>query len=233
MKKVGIIIFIAALVAGVVLANLSSFGRLGSKFFNVSVSFCGVTGSGNVVTESRDITDFNSVDVSGVFKVEITAQRDFAVEVQADDNLMSLIKTNVSGGVLHVEAEKRLKTSGPIVIRISAPDIENVEASGATNVTVKNLKSDQFGLNTSGASKVSVQGSAAGFSAEVSGASQINAGDLIAENAKIEASGASSVTVNVSNELNADASGASKVFYSGTPKNIVKTASGSSSVSPK
>ncbi len=233
MKKVGIIIFILALVAGVILANLSSFGRLGSKFCNVSFNFGGVAGSGNVVTETRDIRDFNSIDVSGVFKVEVAAQKNFGVDVQADDNLLPLIKTDVSGGVLHIDAEKHLKTSSPIVVRISAPDIENIEATGATNITVKNLKSEEFGLNASGASKVSVQGSASEFNIEVSGASNVDASDLTAESAKIDASGASIVTVNVSNDLNVDASGASKVFYSGTPKNVVKKASGASSVSPK
>jgi putative autotransporter adhesin-like protein len=109
MKKVGFIIFIVALVAGVILANLSGFGRLGSSPFNVSFNFGKVSGSGNVITETRDVRDFSSIDVSGIFKVEATAQKDFRVEVQTDDNLLPFITTEVRDGVLHIEAEKRLK----------------------------------------------------------------------------------------------------------------------------
>ncbi|MGH9820691.1 MAG: GIN domain-containing protein, partial [Pyrinomonadaceae bacterium] len=100
MKKLGVIAFIVALIAGVILANLSAFGRFGSNMFNVSVNFGSVTGSGNVVTETRDVRDFSSLDISGIFKVEVVAQKDFDVEVQADDNLMPFIKTEVRGGVL-------------------------------------------------------------------------------------------------------------------------------------
>lgn len=234
-KKLGVIIFVVALVAGVILANLSAFGRLGWNIGSVSVNFGGVTGSGNVVTETRDIRDFSSLEVSGIFRIEVTAQKDFDVAVQADDNLMPFIKTEVRGGVLHIESEKHLKTSGPIVVRIAAPDLENIEASGVSSVSVKNLKSDKFGLDTSGASKITVQGSAANFTVDVSGASQIDAGELAAENATVGASGASNVTVNVSSKLNADASGASKIFYSGPVKseNVVKKTSGASSVTQK
>ena len=36
MKKIGVVIFIAALAAGLILANVFSFGKVGSKVFNIS-----------------------------------------------------------------------------------------------------------------------------------------------------------------------------------------------------
>jgi Putative auto-transporter adhesin, head GIN domain len=232
MKKVGFIIFIVALVAGVILANLSGFGRLGSSPFNVSFNFGKVSGSGNVITETRDVRDFSSIDVSGIFKVEATAQKDFRVEVQADDNLLPFITTEVRGGVLHIEAEKRLKSNGPIIIRVSAPDVEHVEASGVSNVSIKDLNSERFDADTSGKSHVSVQGMAENLDIDVSGASEVDAAELTSQNAKVDASGASKVTVNVSRQLDADASGASRIYYSG-PAAVNKNTSGASSVTPK
>jgi len=233
MKKAGIIIFIAALVAGVVLANVSSFGRLGTKFFNVSMNFGGVSGSGNVVKETRDISDFKSLDVGGVFRVEVIAQKDYKVEIESDDNLLPLIRTEVRGSTLHIEADKHLKSNSPIVIRISAPDIENVEASGASNISLGNVKNERLGVDSSGASKISVQGETSELIVDVSGASRIDADTLNAKTAKVGASGASNVMVNVANELNVDASGASKIVYSGAVKNVVKKTSGASSVTQK
>src|SRR5438105_3436193 len=86
MKKVGIIIFAGALVLGLVFSNLFTFGKAKEGLFNFSF-FNGVRGSGNTITEKRNLTGFRAVDVGGIFKVEITAQKDFAVEVEADDNL--------------------------------------------------------------------------------------------------------------------------------------------------
>jgi hypothetical protein len=233
MKKFGIIIFAIALIAGVVLANVFSFGRLGSRLFNVSFNFGSVSGSGNVVKETRNVSPFKSIDVGGIFKVEVTAQKDFGVEIETDDNLLQYIKTEVDGGVLRIESEKRFSSHAPILVRVSAPDIENIEASGASSVSLDNLKNSKLGIDTSGASKIFVNGETAKLTVDVSGASKIDAENLKAENANIDASGASSVTVNVSNELNADASGASRIVYSGNLKNVIRKTSGASSVSPK
>ena len=108
MKKVGIIIFVVALAIGLVVSNMFSFGRATSKFFNFSMNFGGVHGSGNVASDKRDLTGFRAVDVGGVFQVEITAQKEFSVEVEGDDNLLPLIKTEVDDGVLKIQTDGKL-----------------------------------------------------------------------------------------------------------------------------
>ena len=118
MKKIGIMIFVVALVIGLVVSNMFSFGRASGKFFNFSLNFGGVHGSGNVATDKRDLSGFRAVDVGGVFQVEITAQKDFAIEVEADDNLLPLIKTEVVDGVLKIETKQRIKSSNPIRVRV-------------------------------------------------------------------------------------------------------------------
>ena len=53
-------------------------------------------------TEKREVSEFKAIDVSGVFKVEITAQKDFDVKVEADDNLLQYIKTEVDGETFEI-----------------------------------------------------------------------------------------------------------------------------------
>lgn len=233
MKKIGLIIFAAALIIGVVFANFTSWGKASGKVFNFNVKFGAERGSGNLKSEMRDVRDFNSVDVGGVFQVEITAQKDFSVEVEADDNLLQYIKTEVRGGRLQISMDKRVKTSNPLRVRISAPNIEKVEASGVANVTLVNLKNSDFTADTSGASKLKVTGETENLNVEMSGATEINAEDLRSVNANVDGSGASRVNLNVSGELRSDASGASRIEYSGTPSNVYKKTSGAASVSQK
>ena len=232
MKKIGIMIFVVALAIGLVVSNIFSFGRATGSFFNFSLNFGGVHGSGNVATDKRGVSGFKSVDVGGVFQVEITAQKDFAVEVEADDNLLPLIKTEVHDGVLSIETEQRIKSSNPIRIRVYAPDIDNLEVSGAANVTVNDLKNSGLSVDSSGASKIKIAGVTDKLTVEVSGATKVDAESLTAVNASVEASGASHVRVNVTGQLRTDLSGASKVVYSGSPT-IEKKTSGASSVSQK
>ncbi|MEP6789647.1 MAG: head GIN domain-containing protein [Acidobacteriota bacterium] len=233
MKKIGIAIFVAALVVGLVVTNLFSFGSTSGRFFNFSMNFGGVRGSGNVATDKRGVSGFKSVDVGGVFQVEITAQKDFAVEVEADDNLLPLITTEVHDGVLTIETAERIKSSNPIRVRVYAPNIDSLEVSGVANVTVNDVKNSSLSLDSSGASKIKIAGETAKLTVETSGASKIDAEGLKAIDAAIDSSGASHVNLNVTGELRTDLSGASKVTYTGTPSNIVKSTSGASSVSQK
>lgn len=232
MKKIGIMVFAAAILVGVCVSSFFSFGRLSEKAFTFSFG-SGVKGSGTTATETRDVGSFNGVNVSGVFHVEITAQKDFAVEIEADDNLLPLIKIEVRDGVLRIETEKRISTNNPLKVRISAPNIDSIEASGASRVAIVNVKNNQLRVDTSGASKINLNGETANLTIEVSGASAVDAENLKAENADIDASGASRVTVFATGELKSDASGASRIVYSGSPKNIEKKSSGASSVREK
>jgi uncharacterized protein YfiM (DUF2279 family) len=234
MKKIGLILFIAALVVGVVVANAFSFGKISAPhFFNFNISWKGVQGSGNSVTEKRDASGFKGVDVSGVFQVEIAAGKDFSVEVDADDNLMPMVKTEVRGGILHIETDGRVSPKSPLRVRISAPDIDRLESSGVSKISLAGVKNSSLSIDSSGASKIDVEGSTGTITVDVSGASNIDAASLVSENATIDASGASKVAVNVSNEINADASGASRISYSGSPKNVIKKTSGTSHVDQK
>ncbi len=233
MKKIGFIIFAGALIIGLVVSNLFSFGRVSDKFFNFSFNFKDVKGSGQTASEVRDLKGFKSIDVGGVFHVEITAQKEFSVEVEADNNLLQYIKTEVRGGKLNIEIDKKVSTKNPMLIRITAPDIDDLEVSGAANVTVNDLKNAGISVDSSGASKIKITGETAKLTIDVSGATKIDAENLTSENATVDASGASQVSVNVTGQLKADASGASKIAYSGSPANVEKKSSGAGNVSPK
>ncbi len=232
MKKIGILIFAAALVIGLVVANIFSFGKASGPYFNFSFNFKGVKGSGTMGTETRDVTGFKGVDVGGRFEVEISAQKEYGVEIQADDNLLQYVRTEVRNGVLHIETDRRI-TPSSLRVKVSAPEIDSLDVSGVANVTATNIKSSSFKLDSSGASKIKLAGETGKLIVDISGATKIDAEGLATVDANVDASGASIVTLNVSGELRGDTSGASKVLYVGTPANILKNTSGAGKVGPK
>ncbi len=233
MKKIGIIIFIIAAIIGITFANFFSWGKTSAKIFNFSVNFGGVQGSGNVQTEKRNIADFKAIEVGGVFEVEVVAQKDFSVEVEADDNLLQYIKTEVNGDTLEIKTTKRFSSKNPIRVRISAPNIENLEVSGVSKLSLANVKNDSLKVDASGSSKITIDGETKDLDIELSGASRLDAENLKSENVRVDASGASNANVSVTGDLKVDLSGASKVTYSGNPKNLEKSTSGASSVRGK
>lgn len=231
MKKIALIVFVVCVVIGLCLANFVSAGRVGFGMPNFSFNFGGgVKGSGNTTTEKRNVAGFDSVEVSGVFQVEIVAGKDFSVEVQADDNIAPLVTTEVQGSTLHIGLEKKVNMHNDLVIRISAPDIKKVESSGVSKINVSGIKNDAFAIDSSGASKITVSGETAKFKVDLSGAGKVDAENLKAVDADVDASGACNVSLNVSGSLKTDASGASHITYTGDPKTVDNHQSGVGSV---
>ncbi len=229
MKKFGILIFIIALAVGLVLGNLFSFGKVSAgNLINISFGK-GVRGSGNVTAEKRSVAAFEGIKVSGIFRVEAVAGREQSVEIEADDNLLPLITTEVRDGVLVIATKESIRPRSTLVVRVSNPMIARIQSSGVAKISATEL-SGPFELEMSGASKAELKGNVSELKVSVSGAAKIEATELQATNADIKASGACKVSVAVTGELNANASGASKIYYTGEPANIIRNTSGASRV---
>lgn len=226
MKKIAFLAFAGAVILGSIAASMTTFGKLEIGSFSFSNT---VNGSGNIVTEQRDVSEFSRVSVGGVFKAEITAGQNFSVTVEADDNLLPLIETEVRGDTLSISTDSRLRSDRPILVRVTAPNIAEVEASGAADVSVSGVHNEMLSLSLSGASKMNAAGDTGQFFAEISGASSLTAFDLSARSARVRTSGASRSQVNAAEDLFADASGASTILYKGSPE-IRRSSSGASTI---
>jgi hypothetical protein len=227
MKKLGLLFFITALIFGVMSAANCSFGR-------VSFNILGrVNGSGTVKQETRNVADFDEIETSGAINAEVAVGDSFSVSVEADDNILQFIKTEVSGNTLKIHTEGKFSTKSKINVKISMPELRGLDINGASNVTAANVKGDSLNIKVNGASEVKISGEAKELNARANGASTIDAENLKSENTEVDSNGASTVTVSSSNELRADASGASTIYYTGEPKNIMQDASGASSIKKK
>jgi uncharacterized protein with beta-barrel porin domain len=211
-------------------------------------------GNGDVTSETRDVSNFSELEISSALKVVYTQSPTYKVEVIADDNLIGYITTEVHGNELQVDIKNRrcFNKVTKAEIHISAPSIEKIDISGASEFESTNTMSPgNLSLKASGASRVSLSSQTTGFTGEISGASEIevsgssntlyidesgasvfNAGSLLTKTATIELSGASSATVNVKNSLNAELSGASNLEYYGSPT-VSSSTSGSSTINKK
>lgn len=221
MKKIEFISFAVFLVIGLV---------SGCRVENIGG---GVKGSGNAKAETRNVSGFKEIKAENAVNLEVTVQKEFALTIEADDNLLEHIKTEVSGGVLTISTKDNISAKNKINIKISLPELTNLDIFGASTANISSAKTDSLKLNASGASKIKIDGEVKSVEAVASGASGINAENLKTENATATASGASNVTVSPTGDLTAEASGASSVIYTNEPKNITQNASGASTIRKK
>lgn len=195
--------------------------------------FWGVRGSGDIETEERTVEEFTGISASGAFEIYIVAGKETGLSVTADDNLLKYIVTKVRNGKLILETKRNLNSRKEIIIRITTPDLDLVEASGACDIFVEGINNAHFEVDMSGASDIDLLGSTGKLLIELSGAGNVDAKNLIAKDVRVSLSGASDASVHATESLDAEVSGVGTVDYYGDPDKVVTDVSGVGSINRK
>lgn len=221
-----------------------------SVLFNSCNGFNCINGSGNQISQTRDVGSFTRVETSGSIKVILKQGAVNALSVTADDNILKEIDTYVRGKRLIIDLEGSFCDVGPITLFITSKNYEGIEASGAVEILGEGkLNVNDFDLDLSGSSKVDLdinaanvktsssgaseiflKGQAGSHELDLSGSSSVEALDFVVGRYRIESSGASDSRINVLNELDISSSGSSDVQYRGSPSKIKNDESGASSL---
>lgn len=215
-----------------------------------------ITGSGNVVTQEETLADFDKVDISQSFDVDVTQGENFRVLIRVDDNLVEYLDILKQDSTLKI----RLKPNRSYNIRnatleaeLTLPELLGLDLSGSSEANISGFESTKpllvdlsgnselFGdiqsgdarFTISGNSSVALAGSAGDIVVDASGSSEADLSEFPAADASVDASGASTVIVNLSGRLDADASGSSDVYYLGSPTLGRMDTSGSSTIQPR
>lgn len=192
-----------------------------------------VTGSGVRKTEKRELPTFNAINTEGAFSVEATSQKPASFEIEADDNILPLIQSEVRNGVLYLKSEKRYQSPKGVFVRITLPELSKIEATGASKFRVQGLKNEHFEIHTTGASTITAAGETKDLEIHTTGAGLVDAHSLHATKANVSSTGAAKVDVYASDQLDASVSGVGNVTYSGNPKVVNKNTTGAATVSKR
>jgi Putative auto-transporter adhesin, head GIN domain len=185
----------------------------------------GVKGSGKRVVQKRDVQPFKSIATEGAFNIEVVCQKDLSLEIEADDNILELVETDVSNDVLHLKNVKGYSMAEPVEIRISVPNLEGLSVSGAGKIDITGMKNEKFEIDSDGAPSIKVSGSTNVVDIDSSGAAKIDTHNLHAEKGVVDSKGVSNIEVDVRDQLDVTISGPSTVTYQGDPS-INKTIHG-------
>ena len=212
----------------------------------------GIDGSGNVVTEKRNIeTPFTKIQASTGVEVILEQESPSEVEVEVDDNLMKYIVTRVENGTLIVKIDGNINTMESAIVRVKTKTIEGLESSsGASIKTINKLSGTSVALKTSSGStiqadleyekvscestsgsEIKVSGKALALDTKSSSGSEIDAKDLAANEITAQSTSGSNTTVNPIVLLNAKASSGSSIDYVKEPKKVIKEETSGGSVS--
>jgi hypothetical protein len=194
---------------------------------------CSVTtGSGNVVSESRTVSGFTKIDLSGAGDVIIEQNGTEALTIEADDNLIPKLTSEVVNGTLRLGEKSNLTIhlTKPVTYRVSMKDVSGLMISGSGTVTASTITAPSLAVDLSGSGKITVGGTVEQQDLKISGSGEYRAKDLQTKVASAEISGSGNATVTVSDKLDAQLSGSGQLTYYGNPPQVTREVSGSGRV---
>jgi Putative auto-transporter adhesin, head GIN domain len=194
---------------------------------------CSVTtGSGNVVSESRTVSGFTKIDLSGAGDVIIEQNGTEALTIEAEDNLIPKLTSEVVNGTLRLGEKSNLTIhlTKPVTYRVSMKDISGLMISGSGTVTAATITAPSLAVDLSGSGKITVGGTVDQQDLAISGSGEYQAKDLQTKIASVEISGSGNATVTVNDKLDAQISGSGQLTYYGNPPQVTQEVSGSGRV---
>lgn len=159
-------------------------------------------GSGNVVSETRAVADFEQVEVCCGMKLVLTQGDDIQLQLEADDNILPEIETIVRSGTLTVRFRSNwgpfnFRLSQPVTVYLQMPTIHGVTISGGGSLTMERLATDRVALEFSGGSQGTIKTlQAQAVDLSTSGGGQTTIDTLDVDTLDLEVSGGGRVTLN-------------------------------------
>lgn len=211
-----------------------------------------IKGNGNVVTKTRNVSEYDQIAVAGSFDVKLVAGKEGKITIKAEDNLLEYLITEVEDGKLKIKWKKNfsIRTTKELLVTVPFENIEAVSLAGSGDVFTEDviktddfraalsgsgdiklaIKADHISSAISGSGDINLSGSTNSLKLAIAGSGDMNAYELSANDAEVSIAGSGDIKVMVKDNLKARIAGSGDIHYKGNPKKDTKV-SGSGSIS--
>jgi predicted small secreted protein len=196
-------------------------------------NFRSIKGSGDLITETIEVSNIDGVSLSGIGTVIITQGEGESLSIETDDNVMEHIEVEVDGRTLKLGFKNGFNAISPTQLTFNvgvdvlsslavsgSGDIESgaletdrleVKVSGSGHVQIADLNAEMVNAEISGVGDINLSGDTALQEVDISGAGNYLAGDLCSESVKVSISGSGNATVCATETLDSNSSGSGKI----------------------
>jgi hypothetical protein len=189
-----------------------------------------VVGNGQPGSEQRPIGPVKAIHSDGAFALTIDNGPAPKLTIEADKNLLPIIKTEVKNGRLDIYAERSYSVDGRIRVTVSSPGISEISASGSNHIEATGFAGGPLSVALDGSNTAVLNGTAASLTSVLSGANHLAARGLAAEEAKVTLNGSGDAAVNARQAISAEISGSGAITVYGNPKARNTTVNGSGNI---
>ena len=189
-----------------------------------------IQGSGNIISESRELNNFTSIILLGSIDVNIKTSESNNCVVVADDNLIPYIKTEVIKNKLQISLNESYSSEEKLVVNINTPNYDEVSLSGSGNINILDFKNNNLSLNISGSGNITGNGEVETLVVKINGSGNLMSKEIKSKSATITINGSGDAEVFASDSISAKINGSGNIEYFGNPENVDSIINGSGDI---
>ena len=189
-----------------------------------------IQGSGNIISESRELNNFTSIILLGSIDVNIKTSESNNCVVVADDNLIPYIKTEVVNNKLNISLNESYSSEEKLVVNINTPNYDEVSLSGSGNINILDFKNNNLSLNISGSGNITGNGEVETLVVKINGSGNLMSKEIKSKSATITINGSGVGKVFASDSISAKINGSGNIKYFGNPENVDSIINGSGDI---
>jgi len=185
---------------------------------NVDFNSPSINGSGKAATDTRSVSGFRSVEMSGGGELQIEQTGTESLAISADDNLLQYLTSDVRGGQLRLGMKNgSFSALTPVFYKLTVKNLNGIALSGSGSINGKALATDSMKIESSGSGEITMAGSADHMEVVISGSGNVHGEGFKSKDARVEIDGSGSATVAASERLDVTIKGSGNVEYIGDP----------------
>jgi Putative auto-transporter adhesin, head GIN domain len=177
-----------------------------------------VVGDGQRASETRPIGPVTTISVDGAFAVTVKVGPAPGLSVEADKNLLPIVKTEASNGRLEIYTDQSYSADGRIKVTVTSPNITDIMASGSNQINAEGLTGGPLSVSLNGSNNATLTGTVSALTAIMSGANHLSARQLAADSADVTVNGSGNAAVDARQQIVAEISGAGSISVYGNPR---------------
>ena len=189
-----------------------------------------IQGSGNIISESRELNNFTSIILLGSIDVNIKTSESNNCVVVADDNLIPYIKTEVVNNKLNISLNESYSSEEKLVVNINTPNYDEVSLSGSGNINILDFKNNNLSLNISGSGNITGNGEVETLVVKINGSGNLMSKEIKSKSATITINGSGDGEVFASDSISTKINGSGNIKYFGNPENVDSIINGSGNI---
>jgi len=182
----------------VLVALVVALSTLGCVCGGIGVGLRGIRGSGRVVEEERPVSDITGVELATLGKLTIEVGQREELRIEAEDNVLQYIETEVRGGTLRIGTQPgvTLRNRRPVNYFLTMKELDEIAISSSGDIEAPDLEAERFSVTISSSGNLEMGDlDADTVEVRITSSGDVEMGDLSAERIAVDISSSGNLDI--------------------------------------